>query len=90
MVSDTFTIINKLGLHMRPASLFVQTMAKFDSDVSISFQGKNIDGKSILQVMMACIPCGSQIELQCSGPDEEAMLQAAGELIRSGLEDEIV
>lgn len=90
MVSDTFTIINKLGLHMRPASLFVQTMAKFDSDVSISFQGKTIDGKSILQVMMACIPCGSQIELQCSGPDEEAMLQAAGELIRSGLEDEIV
>ena len=64
--------------------------AKFDSDVSISFQGKTIDGKSILQVMMACIPCGSQIELQCSGPDEEAMLQAAGELIRSGLEDEIV
>ena len=90
MVSDTFTIINKLGLHMRPASLFVQTMAKFDSDVSISFQGKTIDGKSILQVMMACIPCGSQIELQCSGPDEKAMLQAAGELIRSGLEDEIV
>ena len=90
MVSDTFTIINKLGLHMRPASLFVQTMAKFDSDVTISFQGKTIDGKSILQVMMACIPCGSQIELQCSGPDEEAMLQAAGELIRSGLEDEIV
>ena len=90
MVSDTFTIINKLGLHMRPASLFVQTMAKFDSEVSISFQGKTIDGKSILQVMMACIPCGSQIELQCSGPDEEAMLQAAGELIRSGLEDEIV
>ena len=90
MVSEKLTIINKLGLHMRPASLFVQTMAKFDCNVSISFQGKTIDGKSILQVMMACIPCGSQIELQCSGPDEEAMLQAAGELIRSGLEDEIV
>lgn len=89
MVSESFTIINKLGLHMRPASLFVQAMSKYDSDLTILFQGKSIDGKSILQVMTACIKCGSEIELQCSGPDEQAMLQAAGELIRSGLGDEI-
>ena len=89
MVSESFTIINKLGLHMRPASLFVQAMSKYDSDLTILFQGKSIDGKSILQVMTACIKCGSEIELQCSGPDEQAMLQAAGALIRSGLGDEI-
>ena len=89
MVSESFTIINKLGLHMRPASLFVQAMSKYDSSLTILFQGKSIDGKSILQVMTACIKCGSEIELQCSGPDEQAMLQAAGELIRSGLGDEI-
>ena len=89
MVSESFTIINKLGLHMRPASVFVQAMSKYDSSLTILFQGKSIDGKSILQVMTACIKCGSEIELQCSGPDEHAMLQAAGELIRSGLGDEI-
>ena len=89
MVSEKFTIINKLGLHMRPASLFVQAMAKFKSDIVILYNGKKINGKSIMQLMPACIKCGAEIELQCSGPDETEMLQAAGDLIKSGLGDEI-
>ena len=89
MVSGTFTIINKLGLHMRPASSFVQTMAKYQSDINILFNGKKVNGKSIMQVMTACIKCGAEIELQCSGPDEEEMLKVAGEMINSGLGDEI-
>lgn len=89
MVSETFTIINKQGLHMRPASTFVQSMNKFESDVTIFYNGKEFDGKSIIQVMMSCIQRGAEIRLQCSGPDEAEMLQAAGELIRSGLGDEI-
>ena len=89
MVSEKFTIINKLGLHMRPASTFVQAMAKFKSDIVILHNGKKINGKSIMQLMPACIKCGAEIELQCSGPDEAEMLQAAGALIKSGLGDEI-
>ena len=89
MVSENFTIINKLGLHMRPASVFVQAMNQYDSDITIFFNGKELDGKSIIQVMMGCIQRGAEIRLQCSGPDELAMLQAAGDLIRSGLGDEI-
>ena len=42
-----------------------------------------------MQLMPACIKCGAEIELQCTGPDEAEMLQAAGDLIRSGLGDEI-
>lgn len=89
MVSEKLTIINKQGLHMRPASTFVQTMAKYQSDVAILFNGKKIDGKSIMQVMTSCIKCGAEIELQCSGPDEQDMLKAAVDLIRSGLGDEV-
>lgn len=89
MVSEKLTIINKQGLHMRPASLFVQTMMKYKSSMDILFNGKKIDGKSIIQVMTACIKCGSQIELQCSGEDEAEMLKAAADLINSGLGDEI-
>ena len=48
MVSEKLTIINKLGLHMRPASLFVQTMAKYKSDITIFFGAKKINGKSIM------------------------------------------
>ena len=89
MVSEKLTVINKLGLHMRPARTFVQTMAEYQSDVAIHFNGKRINGKSIMQVMTACIKQGAEIELECSGSDEEQMLAAAVALINSGLGDEV-
>ena len=89
MVSEKLTIINKLGLHMRPARTFVQGMAAFQSDIAICFNGKRVNGKSIMQVMTACIKQGAEIKLECSGPDEEQMLAAAVALIKSGLGDEI-
>ena len=89
MVSGKFTVINKLGLHMRPASNFVQAMAKYQSNIDILFNGKKVNGKSIMQVMTACIKCGAELELECSGPDEQEMLQTAVQLINSGLGDEI-
>lgn len=88
MVSEKVTVINKMGFHMRPASAFVQAMAQFKSDINIVFNGKNIDGKSIMNVMAACMKQGSELELQCSGPDEAEMLQAAADLINSGLGEE--
>lgn len=88
MVSEKVTVINKMGFHMRPASAFVQAMAQFKSDINIVFNGKNIDGKSIMNVMAACMKQGSELELQCSGPDEAEMLQAAAGLINSGLGEE--
>ena len=81
MVSEKVTVINKMGFHMRPASAFVQAMAQFKSDINIVFNGKNIDGKSIMNVMAACMK-------QCSGPDEAEMLKAAAGLINSGLGEE--
>ena len=77
-----------MGFHMRPASAFVQAMAQFKSDINIVFNGKNIDGKSIMNVMAACMKQGSELELQCSGPDEAEMLKAAADLINSGLGEE--
>ena len=88
MVSEKLTVINKMGFHMRPASMFVQAMAKYKSDINIVFNGKNIDGKSIMNVMAACMKCGSEIELQCSGPDEAEMLAEAANLVKSGLGEE--
>ena len=89
MVSEKLPVINKQGLHMRPARTFVQTMAEYQSDVMILFQGKRVNGKSIVQVMTACIKQGAEIELECSGPDEEQMRAAAVALINAGLGDEI-
>ena len=90
MVSEKVTVINKEGFHMRPASVFVQAMAKYPgTDINIVFNGKDIDGKSIMNVMAACMKCGSEIEIQCTGPDEQAMLAEAVGMVKSGLGDAV-
>ena len=84
MVSKDFTIKNKMGLHMRPANVFVTEMTKFNSDVNIIMNGKKVNGKSIMNIMAACIKFGSEITVECDGSDEAEMLAKATELIESG------
>lgn len=85
MVSKKFVIENEQGLHMRPAGVLAKSVTKFESDVTIVFEDKKINAKSLLNIIGACIKCGSEIELVCEGPDEEAALAHATELIESGL-----
>ena len=85
MVSQKITINNPQGLHMRPAGVFAKGVAKYQSDVNLVFNGKSTNVKSLLNIIGACIKCGSEIEVQCDGPDEEEALKAAIELIESGL-----
>ena len=84
MVSKEFTVKNTMGFHMRPANVFVTEMTKFASEVNIKFGGKTINGKSIMNIMAACIKCGSVITVECTGDDEQAMLDKASEIIESG------
>lgn len=83
MVSKTVTVTDPEGLHMRPAGVFTKEMSKFDSDVRINFDGKSFNGKSIMNVIAACIKCGSEIEIECSGSDEAEALEKAVELVQA-------
>ena len=85
MVSAKTTIVNPMGMHMRPAQLFINTMTPYACDVTILFGGKEINGKSIMNLMAACIKQGSEIEIKCSGDNEEECLKAAVALVESGL-----
>ena len=85
MVSANTTIVNPMGMHMRPAQLFVNEMTPYDCDVTILFGGKEINGKSIMNLMAACIKQGSEIEIRCDGKDVQAALKAAVALVESGL-----
>ena len=78
MVSQTVTIINPTGLHMRPAGLFASTMGKFSSNVTIN-------GKSPMAIMAGGLGAGTEIEIVCEGSDEADALKAAVELVESGL-----
>jgi phosphocarrier protein len=85
MVSKKFVVQNEQGLHMRPAGVLAKAVTKFESDVTIVYNDKKINAKSLLNIIGACIKYGSEIELVCEGPDEEAALAHATELIESGL-----
>ena len=87
MVQKSTKVVDKLGLHMRPANLFVTEMTKFKSNIDIEFDGKEINGKSIMNIMAACIKYGSEITIKCDGEDEQEMLDKAASLIENGLED---
>ena len=87
MVSKRVKVVNPQGMHMRPAQLFVAEMTKYDSEVSITFGGRTINAKSIMELMASCIKMGSEIELHCAGADEAEALDAAVKLLKSGLGD---
>lgn len=86
MVSKDTVVVDKMGLHMRPANNFISAMSKYKSDITIVFEGNKINGKSIMNIMAACIKYGSHITIICDGEDEQAMLDEAVNLIESGLE----
>ncbi|MGN0488529.1 MAG: HPr family phosphocarrier protein [Ruminococcus sp.] len=85
MVSQKVTLTNGQGFHMRPAGVFAAAMGKFSSNVTIKFNGNEINGKSLMNIIAACIKCGSEVEICCDGADENEALKAAVELIESGL-----
>ena len=84
MTSKTLTITNAQGFHMRPAGAFAAAMAKLNSNVTIKFNGSDVNGKSLMNIIAAGIKCGSTIEIVCEGDDENAALDSAVALVESG------
>ena len=81
MIVRKFVIKNKLGLHARPAKLFVETTSQYDSDIIVSQNGLEVNGKSIMGIMMLAAEGGSEIVCKVDGDDEEELIQAIFELI---------
>ncbi|MBI1911846.1 MAG: HPr family phosphocarrier protein [Deltaproteobacteria bacterium] len=83
-IVKTFTIKNKLGLHARAASLFVQLATKFDSDIYVVKNSQEVNGKSIMGILILAAAQGSQITVKAVGSDAVNALSALGELIDNG------
>lgn len=77
------TIKNKVGLHARPASLFVREAVKFQSNITVLHGEKQANAKSILNVLALGVNQGAQITLRAEGPDAELALQALQTLIET-------
>ena len=85
MVNRKVEIINKTGLHARPASDFVLTAKKFESKITICKEGgEPVNAKSVVRLLAECIGQGTKVELTADGADEVAALDTLVALIESG------
>jgi len=76
-----FEIVNRLGLHARAAAAFVKTSNRYQADVFVRRDGDEVNGKSIMGVLMLAAAKGSEIEIETKGDDAQACLDALGKLI---------
>ena len=83
MIERTVQIVNKNGLHARPAAEIVKISARFQSEITLVKDGMEVNGKSIMGVMMLAAEYGSQLVVRCDGADEQAALDALAVLIES-------
>jgi phosphotransferase system HPr (HPr) family protein len=88
MAQRDFTIQNKLGIHARPAAQFVKMANRFQADITVEKDGEEVDGKSIMGLMMLAAGHGSVILVSAEGEDEEAALDAIGDLIARKFEED--
>ena len=88
MISTKIKIINKLGLHARASAKFVSTASHFQSSIDVSKDGKIINGKSIMGVMMLAANKNSELLLEINGPDEEELAKAITDLINNRFGEE--
>ncbi|HOJ38380.1 MAG TPA: HPr family phosphocarrier protein [Ignavibacteriales bacterium] len=88
MISKKVKIVNKAGLHTRPASMIVKLAAKYKSDFFIYKDGMEINGKSIIGVMTLAAAQGSELELTFDGPDEEAAAAEIVDFFNRGFDEE--
>ena len=88
--SANVTISNKLGLHARPATMFAETAGRFQADITISRAdgGDQIDGKSVMQMLMLAATAGTQLCIDAKGPDANDAIEALRQLIESGFDEE--
>jgi len=87
-LAETFTIVNEVGIHARPASMIVKCLLQFQSEVFIEKDSKRVNGKSIMGILMLAASKGSQIRVEADGPDAQEALEAVGELIRSKFDED--
>ena len=87
MLQETTTIVNKLGLHARAAAKFVTHASKFDSEINVKRNNLDVNGKSIMGVMMLAAAKGTEIELIIDGTDEKQAMQSLLELIANRFDE---
>jgi len=88
MVSRTVTVVNSLGMHARAAAKFVHLATRFESNVRVARDAREVDGKSIMGVLLLAAARGSTIRISADGADERDAVEALTALVESGFGEE--
>ena len=81
-IEKEITIINRLGWHARPAAMFVRIASRYRSEIWVEKEGEQINGKSIMGLMMLAAGQGSKLLIRCEGPDADKAMEEIEELIQ--------
>src|SRR4051812_43871589 len=87
-IEKELTIVNRLGLHARPAAMFVRIASRQRAEIWVSKEGEEVNGKSIMGLMMLAAGKGSTLHLRCEGPDADRAADELQELIKSNFNED--
>lgn len=88
MIERAVPIVNALGLHARPAAEFVKIAGRFKASVRVRKDELEVNGKSIMGMMMLAAECGSRLTIRVEGEDAEAVIEALAALVAAGFGEE--
>lgn len=87
-LSREFVVTNKLGVHARPAALFVKTANRFDCEIFVEKDGETVNGKSIMGIMMLAAGPGSRLQVHARGQDAAQALLELEALVKRKFDEE--
>jgi phosphocarrier protein HPr len=82
-IEKEIPIVNRLGLHARPAAMFVRIASRYRSEIWVSKEGEEVNGKSIMGLMMLAAGQGSTLKIRCEGPDADKALEELEALVNA-------
>jgi phosphocarrier protein len=89
MTSRSVTVVNQLGMHARAAAKFVHLASRYQSQVLVARQARQMDGKSIMGILLLAAACGSSITISAEGADEFEAVEALAALVQSGFGEDV-
>jgi len=87
-IEKELTIVNRLGLHARPAAMFVRIASRHRAEIWVSKEGEEVNGKSIMGLMMLAAGQGSTLRIRCDGPDADKAMEELEDLIKAGFNED--
>ena len=87
-IEKEISIVNRLGLHARPAAMFVRIASRHRSEIWVAKEGEEVNGKSIMGLMMLAAGQGSKLHIRCEGPDAGKAMAELEELVNARFHEE--